>query len=106
MRPDGTVPRLRGALIADSAAAMVGAAARHLDDDELHRERGRRESRRPHRSYRGYGRRSVPAGVVFRAAGRHVPAYATAPALLYVACLMTRGLAEVDWKDSPNTRRP
>ena len=26
MRPDGTVPRLRGALISDSAAAMVGAA--------------------------------------------------------------------------------
>ncbi|MGH6976050.1 MAG: solute carrier family 23 protein, partial [Stellaceae bacterium] len=28
-----------------------------------------------------------------------VPAYATAPALLYVACLMTRGLAEIDWED-------
>ena len=28
-----------------------------------------------------------------------VPAYATAPALFYVACLMTRGLAEVDWED-------
>jgi adenine/guanine/hypoxanthine permease len=29
-----------------------------------------------------------------------VAAYATAPALLYVACLMTRGLAEVDWEDA------
>ncbi|HJT07606.1 MAG TPA: solute carrier family 23 protein, partial [Stellaceae bacterium] len=28
-----------------------------------------------------------------------VPVYATAPALFYVACLMTRGLAEVDWED-------
>ncbi len=28
-----------------------------------------------------------------------VPAYATAPALLYVACLMARGLAELDWED-------
>jgi AGZA family xanthine/uracil permease-like MFS transporter len=28
-----------------------------------------------------------------------IPAYATAPALLYVACLMARGLAEVDWED-------
>ena len=28
-----------------------------------------------------------------------VPAYATAPALFYVACLMTRGLAEIDWED-------
>jgi adenine/guanine/hypoxanthine permease len=28
-----------------------------------------------------------------------VASYATAPALLYVACLMTRGLAEIDWED-------
>jgi AGZA family xanthine/uracil permease-like MFS transporter len=28
-----------------------------------------------------------------------VPGYATAPALLFVACMMTRGLAEVDWQD-------
>ena len=28
-----------------------------------------------------------------------VAAYATAPALLYVACLMARGLAEIDWED-------
>jgi adenine/guanine/hypoxanthine permease len=28
-----------------------------------------------------------------------VPGYATAPALLFVACLMTRDLVEVDWED-------
>ena len=28
-----------------------------------------------------------------------VPVYATAPALLFVACLMARGLAELDWDD-------
>ena len=28
-----------------------------------------------------------------------VPAYATAPALLFVACLMMRSLVEVDWND-------
>jgi adenine/guanine/hypoxanthine permease len=28
-----------------------------------------------------------------------VPGYATAPALFFVACLMTRGLAEIDWQD-------
>ncbi len=28
-----------------------------------------------------------------------VPAYATAPALLFVACLMARGFAELDWND-------
>jgi adenine/guanine/hypoxanthine permease len=29
-----------------------------------------------------------------------VPAYATAPALLFVACLMLRDLGQVDWNDS------
>ncbi|MCC7274861.1 MAG: NCS2 family permease, partial [Alphaproteobacteria bacterium] len=29
-----------------------------------------------------------------------VPGFATAPALLYVACLMTRSLAEIDWEDA------
>ena len=28
-----------------------------------------------------------------------VPAYATAPALIYVACLMARGMTEIDWED-------
>jgi AGZA family xanthine/uracil permease-like MFS transporter len=28
-----------------------------------------------------------------------VPAYASAAALLYVACVMARGLAEIDWND-------
>ena len=28
-----------------------------------------------------------------------VPAYATAPALLFVAALMARGMAEIDWED-------
>ena len=28
-----------------------------------------------------------------------MPAYASAAALLYVACVMTRGLAEIDWDD-------
>ena len=28
-----------------------------------------------------------------------VPAYASSAALLYVACVMARGLAEIDWND-------
>ena len=28
-----------------------------------------------------------------------IPAYATAAALFYVACVMARGLAEIDWED-------
>jgi AGZA family xanthine/uracil permease-like MFS transporter len=29
-----------------------------------------------------------------------IPAYASAAALLYVACVMARGLAEMDWDDA------
>jgi AGZA family xanthine/uracil permease-like MFS transporter len=29
-----------------------------------------------------------------------VPAYATAPALLFVACLMLRDLVDIDWHDT------
>ena len=32
-----------------------------------------------------------------------VPSYATAPALLFVACLMTGGLAEIDWDNITET---
>jgi AGZA family xanthine/uracil permease-like MFS transporter len=28
-----------------------------------------------------------------------VPEYATAPALLFVACVMARGFSELDWSD-------
>jgi AGZA family xanthine/uracil permease-like MFS transporter len=28
-----------------------------------------------------------------------IPAYASAAALLFVACVMTRGLAEIEWND-------
>src|SRR3546814_19603805 len=28
-----------------------------------------------------------------------IPGYATAPALVFVACLMARGLSEIDWED-------
>ena len=29
-----------------------------------------------------------------------IPAFATAPALIYVACLMARGMTEIDWEDA------
>lgn len=34
-----------------------------------------------------------------------VPAYATAPALLFVACLMLRELGEIDWSDTAGRAR-
>jgi AGZA family xanthine/uracil permease-like MFS transporter len=36
----------------------------------------------------------------FAPLAQSVPGYATAPALLFVACLMARGLAEIDWADA------
>jgi AGZA family xanthine/uracil permease-like MFS transporter len=55
---------------------------------------------RPHRAHR-----ASPSAVLFLLAlfvaplAGSIPSYATAPALLYVACLMTRGLVEVEWDD-------
>jgi AGZA family xanthine/uracil permease-like MFS transporter len=39
------------------------------------------------------------AALVFAPLAGTVPAYATAPALCYVAVLMIRGLSEIDWDD-------
>jgi AGZA family xanthine/uracil permease-like MFS transporter len=99
MRKDGTVPRLRGALIADSGAAMVGAAV------------GTSTTTSYIESASGInagGRTGLTAAVVavlfllalfFAPLAKSIPAYATAPALLYVACLMARGMTEVEWDD-------
>jgi len=38
-------------------------------------------------------------GLFFAPLATSIPAYATAPALLFVACLMARGLSELDWED-------
>jgi len=40
-----------------------------------------------------------PLALFFAPLAKSVPAYATAPALPFVACLMTRGLAELDRED-------
>ena len=99
MRKDGTVPRLRGALIADSAAAMAGAAV------------GTSTTTSYIESASGInagGRTGLTAATVavlfllalfFAPLAGTIPAYATAPALLYVACLMARGLLEIEWED-------
>jgi AGZA family xanthine/uracil permease-like MFS transporter len=99
MRKDGTVPRLRGALIADSSAAMLGAAV------------GTSTTTSYIESASGInagGRTGLTAATVavlfllalfFAPLAKTIPAYATAPALLYVACLMARGLLEVEWDD-------
>ncbi|HEX6840244.1 MAG TPA: NCS2 family permease [Stellaceae bacterium] len=95
----GHIPRLGRAFIADSVATIAGAVlGTSTVTSYIESAAGVRA-----------GGRTGLVGVVVAAlfllslflaplAGT-VPAYATAPALFYVACLMTRGLAEVDWED-------
>lgn len=99
MRPDGTVPRLRGVLISDSAAAAIGAAVgTSTTTSYIESASGINAGGRT-------GLTAAAVGVLFLLAlfvaplAGSIPAYATAPALLYVACLMARGLAEIEWND-------
>jgi len=96
---DGNLPRMRQALIADSFAAMFGALI------------GTSTTTSYIESAAGVsagGRTGLTACCVallflsalfFAPLAGMVPAYASAAALLYVACVMTRGLAEIEWDD-------
>ncbi len=97
---EGKLPRLRKALLADSTATVVGASL------------GTSSTTSYIESAAGVnagGRTGLTAVTVamlfllclfFSPLAQTVPAYATAPALLYVACLMARGLTEIDWEDA------
>jgi len=99
LRPDGTVPRLNRALMSDSAAAMIGAAVgTSTTTSYIESASGINAGGRT-------GLTALTVAVLFLLAlfvaplAGSIPAYATAPALLYVACLMTRGLVEIEWDD-------
>lgn len=99
MRPDGTVPRLRGTLVSDSAAAMIGAAVgTSTTTSYIESASGINAGGRT-------GLTAAAVGILFLLAlffsplAASIPAYATAPALLYVACLMARSLNEIEWDD-------
>jgi AGZA family xanthine/uracil permease-like MFS transporter len=99
LRPDGTVPRLGRALIADSTAAMAGAAlGTSTTTSYIESAAGIKAGGRT-----GLTSMVVAAlfllALLFSPLAASVPPWATAPALLYVACLMTRGLAEIEWDD-------
>ena len=99
MRPDGTVPRLHGALMADSGAAMIGAAVgTSTTTSYIESASGINAGGRTGLTAFVVGLLFLLALFVSPLAGS-IPSYATAPALLYVACLMTRGLVEVEWDD-------
>ncbi|MCG8690700.1 MAG: NCS2 family permease, partial [Minwuiales bacterium] len=95
----GKLPRLGRALTADSGATMVGAAmGTSTTTSYIESASGINAGGRT-------GLTAVTVAVLFIAciflaplAGT-VPAFATAPALLFVACLMARGMAELDWDD-------
>ena len=96
---DGNLPRMKQALMADSFAAMFGALI------------GTSTTTSYIESASGVaagGRTGLTAVFValffllalfFAPLAGMVPAYASAAALLYVACVMTRGLADMAWDD-------
>ena len=95
----GRLPRLGRALMADSTAAMLGAAlgtspTTSYIESVAGVEAGGRT-----------GLTAVVVGLLFIAAiflaplAASIPGYATAPALLYIACLMARSLRDLNWDD-------
>lgn len=96
---DGKLPRLKRALFADAAATTVGAAlGTSTVTSYIESAAGTNVGGRS-------GLTAVTVALLFLAClffaplAANIPAYATAPALLYIACLMARGLTEVDWED-------
>ncbi|KZD10319.1 NCS2 family permease [Oceanibaculum pacificum] len=96
----GRLPRLKPALFADSIATVVGAGlGTSTTTSYIESASGIKAGGRT-------GLTALTVAALFLAclflsplAGT-VPAYATAPALLFVACMMARGLAELDWEDA------
>lgn len=96
----GRLPRLRKALLADSTASVAGSLlGTSTTTSYIESAAG----------IKAGGRTGLTAVVVailfllclfFAPLAQTIPNYATAPALLFVACLMARGLAEVNWEDA------
>ncbi len=96
---DGKLARMKQALISDSFAAMFGAMiGTSTTTSYIESAAGIAAGGRT-------GLTAAFVGVFFLLAllfaplAGMVPAYASAAALLYVACVMARGLAEIDWDD-------
>jgi AGZA family xanthine/uracil permease-like MFS transporter len=96
---EGNIPRMGKALIADSAAALFGSLlGTSTTTSYIESAAGVSAGGRT-------GLTAVVVGILFLASlffaplASSVPAFATAPALLFIAVLMTSGLAEIDWRD-------
>ena len=96
---EGHIPRLQQVLLVDSTASIVGSLlGTSTVTSYIESAAG----------VRAGGRTGLTGVVVallflltlfFAPLAESVPAYATAPALLFVACLMARGFSELDWND-------
>ncbi|MDE2516206.1 MAG: NCS2 family permease [Rhodospirillales bacterium] len=100
MAKDGTVPRLREALLADSGGAILGAVLGTSTTTSYIESAAGIEAG---------GRTGLTALVVavlfaltlfFAPLAMAIPAFATAPALVFVACLMARALRDIAWDDT------
>ncbi len=96
---DGRLPRLRKALLADSTATVAGAVlGTSTTTSYIESAAGINAGGRT-------GLTAVAVAGLFLLSlflsplASTIPAYATAPALIFVACLMMRGLSEIDWED-------
>ncbi len=96
---DGRLPRLKKALMADSTATVAGSMlGTSTTTSYIESTAGINAGGRT-------GLTAVTVAVLFLLAlffaplAGSVPAYATAPALVFVAALMAKGLAEVPWDD-------
>ena len=100
LNPDGTLPRANRALTADSVAAMAGAAiGTSTTTSYIESAAGVNAGGRT-------GLVAVTVAVLFLAAlffaplAGSIPAFATAPALVYVACLMMGAVRDIDFDDA------
>ncbi len=95
----GHLPRLSKALLADSGATLVGSLAGTSSTTSYI------ESAAGVEAGGRTGLTAVVCGVLFLTClffaplAASIPGYATASALLFVACLMARSLADLDWAD-------
>lgn len=100
MNKDGTVPNLGRALLADSTGAMTGAVlGTSTTVSYIESAAGIQAGGRT-------GLTAITVGVLFLLAlflaplATSIPGFATAPALVFVACLMARALQELNWEDA------
>lgn len=103
LRPDGSLPGLGRALQADSGGAIIGAAlgtsttVSYIESASGIQAGGRT------------GLTALTVAVLFLAAlflaplAGSIPGFATAPALVFVACLMAQALRALDWDDPTET---